>query len=198
MSISDYISSNEIIISHISVEMNDSSVLENTFGVTAKKVFWFKKLKHQNVEYRDIPLEKISSIENYWHNRQIGKIIFGISLIIIALVLSIYLGFFGLILLIPLFIIGIVLIIKGLKQYGQFNVIGIQNTWGFQFRRKEDIRRIQQFIRSIYHIIPSANIALISKQTERIETLEGTKYCPNCGIMLIDGNEYCTRCGTKI
>lgn len=198
MSISDYISPNETIISHISVETNDSSVLESTFGVTAKKIFWFKKLKDHNIEYRDMPLEKITSIENYWHNRHIGKIILGISLVIIAFGLFIYFGFFSLIILFPLFIIGIVLIRKGLKQYGQFNVIGIQKIWEFQFRRKEETRRIQQFIRSIYHIIPSTNIKSIPKQTEKIESSKGMEYCPNCGAILKDGNDYCTKCGKKI
>ncbi len=53
------------------------------------------------------------------------------------------LGFF-------LIIIGIIVLVKGLKQYGYLLING--TDWKFNFNRKEDIKKIEAFIREIYFI----------------------------------------------
>ncbi len=156
MKYSDYLPTTEEIKLEISVEKGEITTTQNTFGFTNRRVFWFKKMKGQNMEYRDMPLEKVSNIENFWHSRNYLKIFVGLILVFISF------GFFYFGLMIPyilwilaviLIIIGIILILNGLKQYGNFNIIGIMKTWEFQFRKRENIEKLQQFIKSIYYII---------------------------------------------
>ncbi|MFX1243244.1 MAG: PH domain-containing protein [Promethearchaeota archaeon] len=103
-------------------------------GVTNKRVFHYKKLKGYDREYRDIPLEKISYIETAWHNRNL-----------LLLILSVI--FFATI---ALFIVGIILLVKGLKQYGYLIING--DDWKFHFKHKEDVSKIEEFIREVYFI----------------------------------------------
>jgi len=126
-------------------------VKENILGITNKRVFHFTKLKGYDRIYRDVPLEKISYIENAWHARNTLLLVIGTIFFIVGLGLC-----FNLITLVYmigpiLFLIGIILLIKGLKQYGYLMING--EDWKFNFNSKEDIDSIEGFIREVYFII---------------------------------------------
>ncbi|KKK65406.1 hypothetical protein LCGC14_2974460, partial [marine sediment metagenome] len=125
-------------------------VKDNILGITNTRVFHFKKLKGYDRTYRDIPLEKISYIENAWHARNKLRLIISSILLILGIGLSI--NYYTLVWLIgPIFIIiGIILLLKGLKQYGYLMING--EDWKFQFNRKDDIDSIESFIREVYFI----------------------------------------------
>lgn len=162
MKYSDYLPTAEEIKLEISVEKAEKTTTQNTFGFTNIRVFWFKKMKGQNMEeYRDMPLEKVSIIENFWHSRNYLKIFAGLILVFISF------GFFNFSLIISyilwilafiFIIIGIILILNGLKPYGNFNIIGTIKTWEFQFQRRENIEKLQQFLKSIYYMIKPSQL----------------------------------------
>jgi hypothetical protein len=122
----------------------------NKLGVTNRRVFHYKKLKGYDREYRDIPLEKISYLENAWHARNLLLLVLsGIFLIVgIGLTVNLYtlIYLIGPILLFA----GIILLAKGLKQYGYIMING--DDWKFHFKHKEDISKIEEFIREVYFI----------------------------------------------
>lgn len=123
----------------------------NVLGITNKRVFHFKKLKGYDRIYRDVPLTKVSYIENAWHARNLLVLILSAIFLIIGIGLSV--NYMTLILMIGpiLIIIGIILLVKGLKQYGYIMING--EDWKFTFSKREDIKTIEQFIREIYFII---------------------------------------------
>ncbi|MFX1531604.1 MAG: hypothetical protein ACFFBC_10870 [Promethearchaeota archaeon] len=157
MSIDNYLNTQESILFRWEIgpkgEMSSTTtkkVRENILGITNRRIFHFKKLKGYDRVYRDVPLEKISYIENAWHNRNILLLILGVIFIIVGLSLS-----FNLYTLVYavgpiLAIIGIVILIKGLKQYGYLMING--EDWKFHFNKREDIVSIEDFIKEVYFI----------------------------------------------
>ncbi|KKN41894.1 hypothetical protein LCGC14_0718590 [marine sediment metagenome] len=125
-------------------------VKENILGITNKRVFHFKKLKGYDRIYRDIPLERISYIENAWHAR--NSLFLILSAILLLIGIPSCLTLYGWMLLFGpvLVIIGIILLLKGLKQYGYLMING--EEWKFQFNRREDIESIESFIKEVYFI----------------------------------------------
>ena len=125
-------------------------VKENILGITNKRVFHFKKLKGYDRIYRDVPLEKISYIENAWHARNILLLVLGAIILIVGIGLCF--NYVTLIFMVGpiLLFIGIALLAKGLKQYGYLMING--EDWKFHFNRKEDISSIEDFIREVYFI----------------------------------------------
>ena len=116
-------------------------------------------MKKNDRIYRDIPLQKVSYIENQWHDRRIILLIIGAILLLFGIIMVI-LSFFvryttaltsfliiGIIAMIP----SIILLIKGLKQYGYLLINN--EDWKFQLFRKEDINQIEHFIQYIYSLI---------------------------------------------
>ena len=157
MSIQNYLNSKESILFKWEIgpkgeigSTTGKKVKENILGITNKRVFHFKKLKGYDREYRDIPLEKISYIENAWHARNILFLILGAIFLIVGIGLSFNL--YTLVYMIGpiLAIIGIVLLVKGLKQYGYLMING--EDWKFHFNRREDITSIENFIKEVYFI----------------------------------------------
>lgn len=125
-------------------------IKENILGITNKRIFHFKKLKGYDRIYRDVPLKKVSYLENAWHNRNFLFLIIGTILLIIGLSFFFmfypFFIFIGFVLLIP----GIILIVKGLKQYGYLLING--EDWKFLFYSRDDIKSIENFIREVYFI----------------------------------------------
>lgn len=157
MSIQNYLNSKESILFRWKIgpkgeigSVTKKKVKENILGITNKRVFHFKKLKGYDRIYRDIPLEKVSYIENAWHSRNILLLILGAIFLIIGIGLSVNL--YTLILIIGpiLIIIGIILLLKGLKQYGYLMING--EDWKFHFNSREDIESIESFIKEVYFI----------------------------------------------
>jgi len=148
MSVNNYLNAQEEIIYKLEIRGKDKTELSEIVGVTQKRVFHFQKLKGYNRIYRDIPLSKIKYLENEWHSINILKLIIGIILIVIGIgfLLNMFLMFFSIIPFIP----GIILIIKALKQKGHFLINN--NDWKFEFRRREDIRIIEEIIQNIYYL----------------------------------------------
>ncbi|MFX1281495.1 MAG: hypothetical protein ACFFA3_19255, partial [Promethearchaeota archaeon] len=124
---------------------------ENILGITNKRIFHFKKLKGYDRIYRDIPLEKISYIENAWHARNLVFLILGAIFMIVGLGLSFNLYTLVYAIAPILAIIGIVLFVKGLKQYGYLMING--EDWKFHFNKREDIASIEEFVKEVYFII---------------------------------------------
>ncbi|MHA2128070.1 MAG: hypothetical protein ACW99E_22455 [Promethearchaeota archaeon] len=158
MSFVDYLNENEKVLYHWEIGPKGEiaskigkKVKTNILGITGKKVFHFKKLKGYDRVYRDVPLKKISYLENAWHARNMLFLILGAILLIVGIGLSF--NIYTLVYLIGpiLLIAGIVLIIKGLKQYGYLMING--EDWKFNFNRKEDIKKIEQFIQEVYFIV---------------------------------------------
>jgi len=157
MSIQNYLNSKESILFRWEIgpkgeigSTTGKKVKENVLGITNKRIFHFKKLKGYDRIYRDVPLEKISYIENAWHARNILFLILGAIFLIVGIGLSVNL--YTLIYMIGpiLIIVGIISLVKGLKQYGYLMING--EDWKFRFKRKEDINKIEEFIREIYYI----------------------------------------------
>ncbi len=157
MSLNNYLNNQESILFRWKIsskgEIGSSSgkkVKENILGITNKRVFHFKKLKGYDRIYRDIPLEKISYIENAWHARNLLLLILSAIFLLIGILSCLTL--YGLVYLFGpiLTIIGIILLLKGLKQYGYLMING--EDWKFQFNRREDIESIESFIKEVYFI----------------------------------------------
>lgn len=49
-----------------------------------------------------------------------------------------------------LLVLGMIFLVKGLKQYGSFLINN--DEWKFHFKRKEDIKKIEEIIQEIYFI----------------------------------------------
>ncbi|MBA7686890.1 hypothetical protein ES703_95350 [subsurface metagenome] len=157
MSIQNYLNSKESILFRWEIgpkgeigSTTGKKVKENVLGITNKRIFHFKKLKGYDRIYRDVPLEKISYIENAWHARNKLLLILGTVLLMVGISLS-----FNLYLLVYLIgpiliIIGIILLVKGLKQYGYLMING--EDWKFNFNSREDIVSIENFIKEVYFI----------------------------------------------
>ena len=157
MSINNYLNNQESILFKWEIgpkgeigSTTTGKVKENVLGITNKRVFHFKKLKGYDREYRDIPLKKISYIENAWHTRNILFLILGAIFLIVGIALSVNLSTLVYMIGPILIIIGIILLIKGLKQYGYLMING--EDWKFHFNRMEDIEKIEEFIREVYFI----------------------------------------------
>ena len=157
MSIQNYLNSKESILFGWEIgpkgeigSATTKKVKENVLGITNKRVFHFKKLKGYDRIYRDVPLEKISYIENAWHARNILFLILGAIFLIVGIGLSVNLYLLIYMIGPILLIIGIVLVVKGLKQYGYLMING--EDWKFHFNRMEDITKIEEFIREVYFI----------------------------------------------
>ena len=148
MSVNNYLNAQEEILYKLEIRGKDKAKLSEIVGVTQKRVFHFQKLKGYDRIYRDIPLSKIKYLENEWHSINIVKLIIAIILIAIGigLLMNIFLMFFSIIPFIP----GIILLIKALKQKGHFLINN--NDWKFEFRRREDIRIIEEIIQNIYYL----------------------------------------------
>ena len=148
MSVNNYLNAQEEIIYKLEIRGKDKTKLSEIVGVTQKRVFHFQKLKGYDRIYRDIPLSKVKYLENEWHSINILKLIIGIILIVIGIgfLLNRFLMFFSIIPFIP----GIILVIKALKQKGHFLINN--NDWKFEFRRREDIRIIEEIIQNIYYL----------------------------------------------
>ena len=148
MSVNNYLNAQEEIIYKLEIRGKDKAKLHEIVGVTQKRVFHFQKLKGYDRIYRDIPLSKIKYLENEWHSINILKLIIGIILIVIGIgfLLNRFLMFFSIIPFIP----GIILVIKALKQKGHFLINN--NDWKFEFRRRDDIRIIEEIIQNIYYL----------------------------------------------
>ena len=86
MSFQKYINRNEELLSQIKIEnklnKNNSKTKTNILGCTNKRVFHYRELRRFTRVYRDIPLHKISYIENVWHSRNLVLLILGIISII--------------------------------------------------------------------------------------------------------------------
>jgi len=157
MSLNNYLNTQESILFRWKIgpkgEIGSASrkkVKENILGITNKRAFHFKKLKGYDRIYRDIPLEKISYIENAWHARNLLFLI--LSAIFLIIGIPSIISFYGLVLLFgPILVIaGIILLLKGLKQYGYLMING--EDWKFKFNRKDDIDSIESFIKEVYFI----------------------------------------------
>ena len=148
MSVNNYLNAQEEIIYKLEIRGKDKTKLSEIVGVTQKRVFHFQKLKGYDRIYRDIPLSKVKYLENEWHSINILKLIIGIILIVIGIgfLLNRFLMFFSIIPFIP----GIILVIKALKQKGHFLINN--NDWKFEFRRRDDIRIIEEIIQNIYYL----------------------------------------------
>lgn len=148
MSVNNYLNAQEEIIYKLEIRGKDKTKLSEIVGVTQKRVFHFQKLKGYDRIYRDIPLSKIKYLENEWHSINILKLIIGIILIVIGIgfLLNRFLMFFSIIPFIP----GIILVIKALKQKGHFLINN--DDWKFKFRRREDMRIIEEIIQNIYYL----------------------------------------------
>ncbi len=157
MSLNNYLYENETILhqwnigtkGEISSKMG-KKVKENILGITNKRIFHFKKLKGYDRIYRDVPLSKISYIENAWHARNLILLVISAIFLIIGLGILVTPGFIGPIIGTPLMLIGLIFLLKGLKQYGYLMING--EDWKFNFNRKEDIKSIEKFIQEIYFI----------------------------------------------
>ncbi|KKN08933.1 hypothetical protein LCGC14_1051590 [marine sediment metagenome] len=157
MSLNNYLRENETILHQWNIgpkgeigAKTGKKVKENILGITNKRVFHFKKLKGYDRIYRDVPLSKISYIENAWHARNLILLVISAIFLIIGLGILVTPGFVGPIIGTPLMLIGLVFLLKGLKQYGYLMING--EDWKFNFNRKEDIKSIEKFIQEIYFI----------------------------------------------
>lgn len=132
--------------------------------LTTRRIIEFTHIKN-NIEYRDIPLDKISYIEHKWQGRKMALIIIGAILIAIGAILFIYdlttifshsfitifiLPFYSLLGLI-LLAIGIPLLIIGLKQFGYLLINN--KEWKFMFKGEENIKFVEAFIKQVYFLI---------------------------------------------
>ncbi len=157
MSLNNYLNENEKILYQWELGSkggigpeSEKKIKVNVLGITNKRVFHFKKLKGYDRIYRDVPLAKVSYIENAWHARNLILLSLGAILFVIGLSLA-FTSIFTLIIGLLLLVIGIILVIKGLKQYGYIMING--EDWKFTFSKREDIKTIEEFIREIYFII---------------------------------------------
>ena len=158
MSLNNYLNENEKILYQWELgpkggigPETEKKIKVNVLGITNKRVFHFKKLKGYDRIYRDVPLAKVSYIENAWHARNLIFLALGAILFIIGLALAFSNIFTVLIIGVLLLVIGLILVIKGLKQYGYIMING--EDWKFTFSKREDIKTIEEFIREIYFII---------------------------------------------
>ena len=157
MSLNNYLYENETILHqwHIGPKgeigtKTGKKVKENILGITNKRVFHFKKLKGYDRVYRDMPLSKISYIENAWHARNLLLLVISAIFLIIGLIIMVSSGYIGPIIGTLIMLIGLIILLKGLKQYGYLMING--EDWKFNFNRKEDIKSIEKFIQEIYFI----------------------------------------------
>jgi len=134
MSVNNYLHPQEEIIYKLEIRGKDKATLSEMVGVTNKRVFHFQNLKGYDRIYRDIPLSQVKYLENAWHSINVLMLIIGI--IFIALIIP--------------FILGIILIVKALKQKGHFLINN--DDWKFEFKRKDDIRTIEEIIQNIYYL----------------------------------------------
>ena len=134
MSVNNYLNAQEEILYKLEIRGKDKTKLSEIVGVTQKRVFHLQKLKGYDRIYRDIPLSKVKYLENKWHSRNIVMLIIAIILIV---------------LIIP-FILGIILLVKALKQKGHFLINN--DDWKFEFKRREDMRIIEEIIQNIYYL----------------------------------------------
>ncbi len=157
MSIENYLNNQESILFKWEIgpkgeisSVTQKKVKQNILGITNKRIFHFKKLKGYDRIYRDIPLTKISYIENAWHARNKLFLILGAIFLTVGIALSVNLSTLVYLIGPILIIIGIVLLVKGLKQYGYIMING--DDWKFHFNRRDDIRKIEEFIQEVYFI----------------------------------------------
>ena len=87
-------------------------VKTNILGITNKRVFHFKKLKGYDRIYRDVPLPKISYIENAWHARNLLLLAISTILLIVGLSLIFTPGYTTPTIGILVMVIGFILLIK--------------------------------------------------------------------------------------
>ena len=148
MSVNNYLHPQEKILYTLEIRGKDKTKLSEVVGVTNKRVFHFQNLKKHDSIYRDIPLSQVQYLENAWHSINILLLIIGLIFIVIGIGLlsNRYLMFFSIIPFIP----GIILIIKALKHKGYFLINN--DDWKFEFRRREDIRIIEEMIKNIYYL----------------------------------------------
>ena len=132
--------------------------------LTTRRIIEFTHFKN-NIEYRDIPLDKISYIEHEWQGRRMALIIIGAILIAIGAILiiydltNIYSYSFNTIFSLPIYFllgmislaIGIPLLIIGLKQYGYLLINN--KEWKFIFKEEEGINFVKNFIKQVYFLI---------------------------------------------
>lgn len=130
----------------------EKAVRRNVLGVTQKRVFHFRSLKGFERTYRDVPLSNILYLENAWYDRNLILLVLGMIFLISGVILlSTFMQFIGLqIISLVLIVIGIIFLVKGLKQYGSFLINN--DEWKFHFKRKEDIKKIEEIIQEIYFI----------------------------------------------
>jgi len=120
--------------------------------LTTRRVIHYQKIRN-NIEYRDVPIDKISYLEHKWHDRKLVLIIFGGvfmvlgAIFLISMFSSIYFILFGLIFL----ILGIIMLVLGLKQFGYLLIN--DKEWKFVFKRRDGIRFVEEFIKQIYFLI---------------------------------------------
>ena len=157
MSLNNYLRENETILHQWNIgpkgeigAKTGKKVKENILGITNKRVFHFKKLKGYDRIYRDVPLSKISYIENAWHARNLMLLVISAIILIIGLSVMFTIGYFVFMIGTLLIVIGLIILLKGLKQYGYLMING--EDWKFNFNRKEDIKSIEKFIQEIYFI----------------------------------------------
>ncbi len=157
MSLNNYLYENETILHQWNIgtkgeisSKTGKKVKENILGITNKRVFHFKKLKGYDRIYRDVPLSKISYIENAWHARNLMLLVISAIILIIGLSVMFTIGYFVFMIGTLLIVIGLIILLKGLKQYGYLMING--EDWKFNFGRKEDIKSIEKFIQEIYFI----------------------------------------------
>ena len=167
MSEVDYLDDGEPILFQWSIRETETEMNRNVLGVTKRRVFHFKRYG-RDWTYRDMPLEKITFLENGWHGKSIILIIIGIIGVILGIILFflsfipyqvtsmlIYFDPFTQLLLfiggIILLIAGIITIIKGIKEYGYILINSVK--WKFDFKRSKDIIKIQKMIKIIYSLL---------------------------------------------
>lgn len=148
MSINNYLNQQEEIIYKLEIRGKDKATLREMVGVTNKRVFHIQNLKKYDRIYRDIPLSQVKYLENAWHSINLLKLIIGIILIVIGI--GLLSNVFTMFVSIILFVIGIILIVKALKQKGHFLINN--DDWKFEFKRKDDIRTIEEIIQNIYYL----------------------------------------------
>ncbi|MHA1148020.1 MAG: hypothetical protein ACTSR8_07210 [Promethearchaeota archaeon] len=145
ISIENYIGPNEDILFRLKIrEKGDKKIKSNILGVTKNRIFHFTNLKGYDRIYREIPVDKITYIENQWHDK--NKILLAIGAILLLV------GFIALFFIIGIvfLIAGIILIVKSMKQYG---LLTINNEdWTFKFYDREAIRQIEVLIENFYNL----------------------------------------------
>ena len=148
MSFYEYLNKDEEIKYRLEIQDKNPNKIKEIVAVTTKRVFHLQQLKGYNRIYRDIPLSKVKYLENVWHGYNIKLLVISIILFIIgiAFIMNLYLWFIS----IGFFIPAIILLVKALKNYGYFLINN--NDWKFTFRRRADVKVIEDIIQNIYFL----------------------------------------------